>query len=52
MDLPSAGKGAGPLRLSTESVLKSCLFAVLGELPRAGSRAVVFSREPGNGLST
>ena len=36
------------VRISTVTALKSCLFAGgPGELPHAGSRAVVFSRRPG-----
>ena len=35
------------VRISTVTALKSCLFAGPGELPHAGSRAVVFSRGPG-----
>ena len=48
---PAPHKGRRAVRLSTKSVTKSCLFAGHGELPHTGSRAVVFSREPGNGLS-
>ena len=44
--IPTPRKGPRAVPLRTESVMKSCLFAGPGELPHAGSRAVVFGRWP------
>ena len=47
MDATSPRMARRAVRISTVVVSKPCLFAGPGELPHAGSKAVVFSKRPG-----